>query len=738
MSGSGFSWLIRLVGAAGLFMAVPAAGQAGSKLIPPRLPSVGIGTATLDPGAQMSLVLNYDDGFLQPRPSFVSGSLFYPVGSFLASAQLLGGSTCVVRRNPVTMLEIGRIDYSYNGTAGNPLPSASLCSITFTARTTQPTAAAQALDLTATCDDGLPGKRGDAKVSVACNAFDGALTVNQASISSSPAIGSAIQIITTTTTPRIRELAFSNTGTYLSNIALSGLAPPLSLAPASLGLAAQASLPVRITCAATQAGMFNSTLLASITNDPNRTQASYAVSCDSKVISQTPLAITWNANEHSRAPAINADGNRIVFQSRASSLIESDGDTDEDIFAFDASSGLMTKLSLDNAGNPITSDTIEPTISAQGDLVAFVAADAGVVAVQGETKAASLARQKAGGASVYMRNVLRNTLQRIGGVQPAGINVQPVLAPSGDALVFVAPASPMDGVPGQLNIYRRELRRIGGNGDRELGELKCVSCKFDDPSGRKGGIDASGPSANPVISADGSVVAWESTSALPGQNDPCVTSGGAQVLLRNLITGVMQSVSQATNSSQCGISGQGSRKPSMDYSGRKVVFESDVALEQGTPGDGRRHAYLVDLDGGQTTRLTETVSNDQQGLPGDGDSMAPVISGDGTTVAFVSEADNLDQAGGTTGTGVTQIYVAELDGRRIARMRRASRPSPQALGDSSSQNVALNYSGRRLAYDSNSENLAPEAASSPGIQWYDVFVQDNPFNPDRLFRSGFE
>jgi hypothetical protein len=56
------------------------------------------------------------------------------------------------------------------------------------------------------------------------------------------------------------------------------------------------------------------------------------------------------------------------------------------------------------------------------------------------------------------------------------------------------------------------------------------------------------------------------------------------------------------------------------------------------------------------------------------------------------------------------------------------------LGDEDSQRIALDYSGRRVAYDSASENLGNEDAPVA----LDVFVQDNPLNPDKLFRAGFE
>jgi Tol biopolymer transport system component len=171
----------------------------------------------------------------------------------------------------------------------------------------------------------------------------------------------------------------------------------------------------------------------------------------------------------------------------------------------------------------------------------------------------------------------------------------------------------------------------------------------------------------------------------------------------------------------------------MDYSGRKLVFESDVALEAGTPSDGQRHVYLFDLDSGITTRLTETVAAGQDGAAGDGDSTAPVISGDGSTVAFVSAADNLDQAG-TQASAMRQVYVAALEGRRVTRMRRASRAAGGSLGSQDSQRVALDYGGRRLGYDSLSENLSAGALTNR----FHVFAQDNPLNPERLFRAGFE
>jgi hypothetical protein len=90
-------------------------------------------------------------------------------------------------------------------------------------------------------------------------------------------------------------------------------------------------------------------------------------------------------------------GEVVVFESSATTLAPGDSNGSKDIFARNLRTGVVTRVSLDNGSGQIAGDSIEPAVSARGDLVAFVAPDSAVAKVFGESKDQRDKRIKAGG-----------------------------------------------------------------------------------------------------------------------------------------------------------------------------------------------------------------------------------------------------------------------------------------------------------------------------------------------------
>jgi Ca2+-binding RTX toxin-like protein len=76
-------------------------------------------------------------------------------------------------------------------------------------------------------------------------------------------------------------------------------------------------------------------------------------------------------NKESSTPFISADGRFVTFSSEASNLVPGDTNNKEDIFVRDLSTNTTTRLSVDSAGNQGNSDSEFPSISANGQKVAF-------------------------------------------------------------------------------------------------------------------------------------------------------------------------------------------------------------------------------------------------------------------------------------------------------------------------------------------------------------------------------
>lgn len=76
-------------------------------------------------------------------------------------------------------------------------------------------------------------------------------------------------------------------------------------------------------------------------------------------------------NNESSGPAISSNGRYVAFHSKASNLIEGDGNYAIDVFLRDLKKGVTERVSLDSSGVEGNSTSIYPTISANGRYVAF-------------------------------------------------------------------------------------------------------------------------------------------------------------------------------------------------------------------------------------------------------------------------------------------------------------------------------------------------------------------------------
>ena len=71
------------------------------------------------------------------------------------------------------------------------------------------------------------------------------------------------------------------------------------------------------------------------------------------------------------APVISAYGHIVAFQSRASNLVAGDTNQSTDIFVHDRSTGLTERVSVDSSGAEGNRESRCPSISADGQIVAF-------------------------------------------------------------------------------------------------------------------------------------------------------------------------------------------------------------------------------------------------------------------------------------------------------------------------------------------------------------------------------
>ncbi|MBP9821653.1 MAG: PD40 domain-containing protein [Candidatus Pacebacteria bacterium] len=76
-------------------------------------------------------------------------------------------------------------------------------------------------------------------------------------------------------------------------------------------------------------------------------------------------------NSDSYNPSISSDGNLIAFQSNATNLVADDTNGFEDIFVYDRENNTISRLTADDEGNQTNSNSYNPAISADGAYVLF-------------------------------------------------------------------------------------------------------------------------------------------------------------------------------------------------------------------------------------------------------------------------------------------------------------------------------------------------------------------------------
>lgn len=431
----------------------------------------------------------------------------------------------------------------------------------------------------------------------------------------------------------------------------------------------------------------------------------------------------------------DASGRFVVFQSKASNLplsgkgrILEKGAGSFAIYRADTLTGEIELVSVDMLGRKSAGDAIEPSVTANGQVVVFVAPDTAIPKLWGESPKAAAARAKGNGISIFLRNMLTGTTHRVRDALPNPTGTKPRVSASGNTVVVALPSG-----PGGMNVFRVPLKPAPNPLNPQLDlllpeEPECVTCKTFGANGEITGTDSDGMSRNASVSADGKWIIWETTArnpqvpgsvACPGRS-PAATD----ILLRNMLTGSVRRVGAPTSPAQCGSFAAGATKPRLDYSGLNIVYESSQPLQP------RGGAEVTDIwyenpVSGRRVRISQGID----GVVANGGSSEPVISGDGSVVAFVSQGSNLDPEVLDTNSR-SDLFVRSLRSDRIKRLSRSTQ-GEQANGDAA--RPAINYNGSRLLFDSDASNLVSGSLGQPN-----VYQRPNPLDPNRVFDTGFE
>jgi hypothetical protein len=270
------------------------------------------------------------------------------------------------------------------------------------------------------------------------------------------------------------------------------------------------------------------------------------------------------------------------------------------------------------------------------------------------------------------------------------LSQEPAVSSSGRFVVFQSSASNLvaDDTNGVDDCFVRDV----------------VSGSIERVSVNSSGGQSNGYCGGPAISADGRLVAFESTATNLANGD---TNGTFDIFVHDRADGQTRRVSVSSNGEEA--NGQ-SRDPGLSADGKFVVFESTASNLVANDTNDSWDIFAHEMATGRTTR----VSVRSNGAQADRSSRDPSTSGNGRYVVFKSHATNL-VARDTNRT--PDIFVHD---RSTGVTKRVSRQSNGAQANGESTNPAVSKNGRYVAFDSVATNMVK--GDTNGLS--DVFVHD--------------
>ncbi|MFF4157551.1 TolB family protein [Streptomyces sp. NPDC001678] len=393
------------------------------------------------------------------------------------------------------------------------------------------------------------------------------------------------------------------------------------------------------------------------------------------------------ANAETLGAKVSADGRFVTFESRATTLVPGTAKESRRVYVKDLRTGRTELASVASDGTPADDQSWTTAISGDGRYVVF------------DSQAKNLAPNRNPGDNydVFVRDRATGRTEVLvenKGTKPAHSS-SPSISADGRYVAFSS--SRDDLVPGDTNGQTDVFVR-----DRWQGTTERVSVMSD-------GTQAEGFSLYPVISADGSRVAFLSMSDLvaPAGGQKALQRPRARALyVHDLRTGRTERGAQSLDGGPVAVTGGFGLSPD----GRYALFSSASASVVENDTNGKDDAFAKDLVTGVTRRLSLAADGSQA----DQDSYGGIVmSADNRRVFFTSLASNL--VPGDT-NGVEDVFAKDLVTGAVERVSVAA-DGAQADGHSGEPDVDL--AGRTLVFGSAADNLVPGDTN----KYYDTFVR---------------
>jgi Tol biopolymer transport system component len=399
------------------------------------------------------------------------------------------------------------------------------------------------------------------------------------------------------------------------------------------------------------------------------------------------------------AASVDASGRYVAFSSAGRDLDPSETNPHEDVFVRDRQTGAFERVSLSVAGQDANgpSTTTPWSLSADASRVAFASKATNLVTSDNNLREDVFVRDRGAGTTQLVSSNFAH-------LDANGSASEPALSADGSTVAFTSDATDMTVVPdldGKRDVYVRDLAS---------GSTTRVS---ETPSG----APANGPSSQPVISADGSRVAFVSSATDLVPND---TNGKPDVFVRDLPSGQTTRVSVGNGGAQAN---NESTDPFISPDGTLVGFSTLASNLGGRKFTGATsyELYLRDLGTSRTERLSMRVGPFEGAQVsrelGDGTNRHGAISADNRLVAF----DSTSTGYVSSDSGNSDVFVLDRATDRVAIL---SRTPSNTTANGSSYQPAISAGG--VAFRSSATNLA-----SPGGA-FNLQVFFRPYEADAV------
>ncbi len=405
------------------------------------------------------------------------------------------------------------------------------------------------------------------------------------------------------------------------------------------------------------------------------------------------------------SPWINADGSRVAFQQRSELVDDPSPAFDSHIYIYNRASGTRTLVShsMVSPSTPGNSISLGPVLSADGEVVAFASYATNLIEHDFNVQL---------DVFLYSRGTGMITAATLAGEPSqtvASRNLMPAISDDGNVVAFYSAAPNL--ASGQVDTNRGDDVFVWS---RTGGAARLVSRKAGTLS-----TAAAGASVNPVLSADGDWVLYQTSAGdlVPGQT----AAAPSQLALSERATGATVLVSHVAGAPATPSPGtlHTVRLPAISRDGRWVAFSgSFTGLLPGPALDGQLNAFLYD----RLMDSTVLVSH-ASGAPttsANSFSVGVDLSADGRFLAFTSAASNLI-AGLSDTNGQGDVFLYDRDtGALTLVSRKAGFPATTANG--TSDFPKLSADGRWISFTSTATDLVTGQIDSGGAR--DVFLYD--------------